>query len=228
MLHTLSLEAVGVRPGMDGAAVMPSSLLRRRWVWYVRSQGPFGDEWSKGPDTGVEQWLMGPMRARVSLASVGLQLSRVAAAAGSWSSRVATEPSLWRGESTVTASGSSWGSDCLLRPSRGMAGKQKRKNRPFPDGAEQREPDYRRLFSTEPRAHGNTRPRQWATRAARQVHGRFLMSRRDLADFDIPADISSSGNSFNYSRRTFSEVLKCVEESVPSDWRLLGRCGRTR
>lgn len=72
ILHTLSLEAVGVRPGIDGAAVSVSSLLCC-WVWvmdwsgYVRSQGPLGDEWSRGPDTGVEQWL-GPMRARVSLA----------------------------------------------------------------------------------------------------------------------------------------------------------------
>lgn len=72
MLHTLSLEAVGVRPGIDGAALSVSSWLWC-WVWatawsgYIRSQGPLGDEWSKGPDTGVEQWL-GPMRARVSLA----------------------------------------------------------------------------------------------------------------------------------------------------------------
>lgn len=70
MLHTLSLEAVGVRPGIDGAAMRVSSwfwVCATAWSGYVLSQGPLGDEWSKGPDTGVEQWL-GPMRARVSLA----------------------------------------------------------------------------------------------------------------------------------------------------------------
>lgn len=74
MLHTLSLEAVGVRPGMDGAAVSVSSWLgwlgwvrAPAWSGYVRSQGLLGEEWSKGPDTGVEQWLEA-MRARVSLA----------------------------------------------------------------------------------------------------------------------------------------------------------------
>lgn len=85
ILHTLSLEAVGVRPGIDGALMSVASWLLC-WVSavgfsrYNRSQAPLGEEWSRGPDTGVEQWL-GPMRARVSLAYVGLQLSRVA---GSW------------------------------------------------------------------------------------------------------------------------------------------------
>lgn len=72
MLHMLSLEAVGVRPGMDGGAANVSSWLccwvcSTAWSGYILSQGPLGDEWSKGPETGVEQWL-GPMRARVSLA----------------------------------------------------------------------------------------------------------------------------------------------------------------
>lgn len=68
ILHTLSLEAVGVRPGIDGDVTSVSSWLCC-WVWsgHILSHGPLGDEWSKGPDTGVEQWL-GPMRARVSLA----------------------------------------------------------------------------------------------------------------------------------------------------------------
>lgn len=72
ILHTLSLEAVGVRPGIDGVAMSVSSWLCG-WVWATGwsgnflSQGPLGDEWSNGPDTGVEQWL-GPIRALVSLA----------------------------------------------------------------------------------------------------------------------------------------------------------------
>lgn len=38
----------------------------------------------------------------------------------------------------MTASGSSWGRDCLLMPRRGKAGKRKRKNLPFPDREEER------------------------------------------------------------------------------------------
>lgn len=38
----------------------------------------------------------------------------------------------------MTASGSSWGRDCLLMPRRCKAGKRKRKNLPFPDRVEER------------------------------------------------------------------------------------------
>lgn len=69
ILHTLSLDAVGVRPGMEGARgpTVWGWAWGTAWGTSLSQKGPLGDEWSRGPDTGVEQWL-GPMRARVSLA----------------------------------------------------------------------------------------------------------------------------------------------------------------
>lgn len=116
-------------------------------VWYSFSQSSLGDEWSNGsqppapppppppPPTlaGDECWLE-PMRPCVSLSSMGLQRLLV----GEGKLCRATESSVSLGESTITASGSSCGRDCLLVFIRLRAACRKRENRLSPEGAEER------------------------------------------------------------------------------------------
>lgn len=80
-------------------------------VWYSFSQRSLGDEWStgSGPTLAWEEWWLEPMRPRVSLVSMGLQMLLV----GEGKLCRATEPSFSLGGSTITASGSSCGRDCL-------------------------------------------------------------------------------------------------------------------
>lgn len=115
----LPLEMVCARQVVDWCAS----------VWYSLSHGCcLGEEWSRGPGPCTlawEEWWLELMRARVSLALVGLQFSLVG---GDWKLVRATEE---EGESTMTASGSSCGRDCLLE-TRLKAAWRNRKNRPFP------------------------------------------------------------------------------------------------
>lgn len=100
-------------------------------VWYSLSQGSFRDEWSSGsgPMLAWEEWWLEPIRARMSLASVGLQMLFV----GEGKLSKATESSSSLGESTVTASGSSCGRDCLLVFIRLKAACRNRKNLLLPN-----------------------------------------------------------------------------------------------
>lgn len=81
-------------------------------VWYSFSQRSMGDEWSigSGPTLAWEEWWLEPMRPCVSLVSMGLQMLLV----GEGKLCRAIEPSFSLGWSTITASGSSCGSDCLV------------------------------------------------------------------------------------------------------------------
>lgn len=100
-------------------------------VWYSFSQGSLGDEWSSGsrPMLPWEEWWLEPMSACVSFASMGLQMLLV----GEGKLCRAIESSLSLGESTITASGSSCGRDCLLVFIRLKAAWRKRKNLLLPD-----------------------------------------------------------------------------------------------
>lgn len=95
-------------------------------VWYSFSQGSLGDEWStgSGPMLAWDEWWLEHMRPCVSLASMGLQ--RLLVGEGKFCR--ATESSFSLGESTITASGSSCGRDCLLVFIRLKAAWRKRKN----------------------------------------------------------------------------------------------------
>lgn len=122
-------------------------------VWYSFSQGSFGDEWSNGPQpppppppptlAGDECWLE-PMRPCVSLSSMGLQRLLV----GDGKLCKAMESSVSLGESTITASGSSWGRDCLLVFIRLRAACRKRENRLRPEGGGREEATLSDLKST--------------------------------------------------------------------------------
>lgn len=100
-------------------------------VWYSFSQGSLRDEWSSGSGPMVvwEQWWLELMRACVSLTSVGLQTLFV----GEGKLSKATESSSSLGESTITASGSSCGRDCLLVFIKLKAAWRKRKNLLLPE-----------------------------------------------------------------------------------------------
>lgn len=100
-------------------------------VWYNLSHGSLRDEWSSGsgPMLAWEEWRLEPMRARVSLTSVGLQKLFV----GEGKLSKATESSSSLGESTFTASGSSCGRDCLLVFIKLKAAWRKRKNLLLPN-----------------------------------------------------------------------------------------------
>lgn len=100
-------------------------------VWYSFSQGSLGDEWSNGspPTLAGDEWWLEPMRPCVSLSSMGLQMLLV----GEGKLCRATESSFSLGESTITASGSSCGRDCLLVFIRLKAAWRKRENLLLPE-----------------------------------------------------------------------------------------------
>lgn len=99
-------------------------------VWYSFSQGSLGDEWLSGSRLMLawDEWRLELMRACVSFASMGLQMLLL----GEGKLFRATESSFSLGESTITASGSSCGRDCLLVFMRLRAAWRKRKNRLLP------------------------------------------------------------------------------------------------
>lgn len=95
-------------------------------VVYSCSQGSLGDEWSTGSGLMLawDEWWLELIRPCKSLSSVGVQMLLV----GEGKLCRATESSFSLGESTMTASGSSCGRDCLLVFIRLKAAWRKRKN----------------------------------------------------------------------------------------------------
>lgn len=94
---------------------------------YSLSHCRFGDEWSRGPDIFTKgEHVLGWISALVSSASEGLQLSFV----GDLKCFMAMESSLRLDESTITASGSSWGKDCFRYDKRLSPGSLNPKNFP--------------------------------------------------------------------------------------------------
>lgn len=95
-------------------------------VVYSFSQGGLGDEWSTGSGLmlACDEWWLELIRPCKLLSSVGVQMLLV----GEGKLCRATESSFSLGESTITASGSSCGRDCLLVFIRLKAAWRKRKN----------------------------------------------------------------------------------------------------